>query len=180
MSNHVQQTICTKPHCACLEIEEQKQGGGPIKNGYPCLAVNKFPDEDNAKARALIDNWSIPVNGIVHIPDYLDPLFNSIATQIKFHKHSGKGEMAAVCSMVYAAEQFFAKRENENIEAACNAMAEGADLWKQEYISARAIIKELVDLKFIKDNFGKTDEYLERQPVAWENAITFLSNFQHQ
>ena len=35
----------------------------------------------------------------------------------------------------------------------------------------RAIIRELLTLKWYKDTFGKTPEYLERQPKAWEKAM---------
>ena len=33
------------------------------------------------------------------------------------------------------------------------------------------IIRELLTLKWHKDTFGKTPEYLERQPKAWEKAM---------
>ncbi len=34
----------------------------------------------------------------------------------------------------------------------------------------RAILRELLTLKWHKDTFGKTPEYLERMPKAWEAA----------
>ena len=38
------------------------------------------------------------------------------------------------------------------------------------------IIKELVELKIMKDEFGKNSDYLKRQPKAWENAKKFLKS----
>jgi hypothetical protein len=38
-------------------------------------------------------------------------------------------------------------------------------------------LQELVNLKRIKDQFGKTDEYLNNQPLAWETAANALAKY---
>lgn len=58
--------------------------------------------------------WSIPVNGVINVPDYLDPLVNSIAFQHKLHTISKLfGEDEMYCRMAEAAEVFF-KKHYEN------------------------------------------------------------------
>lgn len=44
-------------------------------------------------------------------------------------------------------------------------------LEEQNNQELRAILRELLTLKWHKDAFGKTPEYLERQPIAWEKAM---------
>jgi hypothetical protein len=58
--------------------------------------------------------------------------------------------------------------------------AEGAELWKAEYDNCRAILTELVYLKTLKESKGKTEEYEQRQPLAWIAAKKFLEKYQHQ
>ena len=41
--------------------------------------------------------------------------------------------------------------------------------------AANEILAELVALKHIKDTQGKTPEYLERQPKAWEDAREYVA-----
>lgn len=60
------------------------------------------------------------------------------------------------------------------------ALAEGANLWKLEYDDCRRILRELVELKVVKDAHGKTEEYVRRKDVAWKKAVEFLSQYQHQ
>jgi hypothetical protein len=38
-------------------------------------------------------------------------------------------------------------------------------------------LQELVNLKCIKEQFGKTDEYLNNQPLAWEAATNALAKY---
>jgi len=52
-------------------------------------------------------------------------------------------------------------------------------LWQQEYDACRKILSELVSLKMVKEAEGKTEEYQQRQPKAWEIAIEFLNKYQH-
>jgi hypothetical protein len=64
-------------------------------------------------------------------------------------------------------------------DAMIDAVYEGAEFWKQEYDDCRRILTELVELKAIKTLEGKTQEYERRQPMAWQDAIEFLSEYQH-
>lgn len=70
-------------------------------------------------------------------------------------------------------------KDGEINEAMIDAIYEGAELWRQEYDDCRKILKELVDLKMVKEFEGKTEEYKERQPLAWMAAIEFLNVYQH-
>lgn len=45
--------------------------------------------------------------GIINVPDYLDPLINRVGMQIRFHTISGKNEVQTICDIVKAAEEFF-------------------------------------------------------------------------
>lgn len=69
--------------------------------------------------------------------------------------------------------------EKDLHELIVDGIMEGSEQWKAEYDNCRAILKELAELKSIKDNEGKTDEYLHRQPKAWEDAVSFLSKYTH-
>ena len=64
-----------------------------------------------------------------------------------------------------------------------SGLNEAADNWKAEYDNCRAILKELVDLKIMKENLYKGNpdgkEYAERKPLAWEAAKKFLESYQH-
>jgi len=44
-------------------------------------------------------------------------------------------------------------------------------------VSFYDILTELTELKKIKDEQGKTDDYLKRQPIAWEKANGQLKSF---
>lgn len=59
-------------------------------------------------------------------------------------------------------------------------LEEGSEAWKAEYDNCRSILKELVDLKVMKDTFGSSIEgYEDRKPLAWEAAKKFLEKYQH-
>lgn len=64
-------------------------------------------------------------------------------------------------------------------ELIIHGIEEGSESWKAEYDNCRAVLVELVVLKKNKDRYGKTEEYLTRQPLAWETAKSFLSKYQH-
>lgn len=54
--------------------------------------------------------WNEPdENGIIHVPDELDPLINNVANQLRFHAISGKSEAQTICDIVFLAERFFRK-----------------------------------------------------------------------
>lgn len=60
-----------------------------------------------------------------------------------------------------------------------HGLNEGAENWEQEYKDCRRRLQELVDLKELKDTEGKTEDYLKRQPEAWQAAKEFLSKYTH-
>lgn len=65
-------------------------------------------EETEPPAPAQGVDWNKPdENGIIHVPDELDPLINKVATQIRFHTISGKSEEETVCDIVRNAEKFF-------------------------------------------------------------------------
>jgi hypothetical protein len=45
-------------------------------------------------------------------------------------------------------------------------------------VTIRDALTELVLLKRLKDEKGKTAEYLSRQPIAWKNAIEALASYE--
>lgn len=44
-----------------------------------------------------------------------------------------------------------------------------------QHEKCRRLLMELVQLKELKDTSGKTEDYLKRQPLAWEQAREFLN-----
>jgi hypothetical protein len=54
-----------------------------------------------------IEVWNKVVDGVIHVPDELDPLINKIAFQLRFHTICGKGQEETICSMVAIAQKFF-------------------------------------------------------------------------
>ena len=60
-----------------------------------------------------------------------------------------------------------------------HGITEGSENWEQEYNDCRRRLQELVDLKELKDTQGKTEDYLKRQPEAWQAAKEFLSKYTH-
>lgn len=60
------------------------------------------------------------------------------------------------------------------------ALKEGAELWEEEYSCCRNILKTLVELKDLKDTYGKTEEYIERKEKQWRIAKNFLKDYQHK
>lgn len=67
----------------------------------------------------LEKDWTIPdKDGIIHIPDELDPLFNKLGMQLRFHVYSDKNEFQTIADMVWIAEDFFKKKygQSDSIE----------------------------------------------------------------
>jgi len=53
-------------------------------------------------------HWSeADENGVIHVPDHLDPLINKVGFQLRFHTISGKNEVQTVCDIVAIVEKFF-------------------------------------------------------------------------
>lgn len=51
--------------------------------------------------------------GNIQVPDELVPLFNKVATQIRFHTISGKNEVMTVADIVSIAQEFFQKHNSK-------------------------------------------------------------------
>jgi hypothetical protein len=113
--------------------------------------------------------------GDIDVPDELMPLVNKFGMQMRLHKLSGKNEVVTVVHMAQLAKAY----ADEQIELFSSAIAEGGELWKDEYDNCRQVLIELVELKRIKDEQGKTEDYATRQPKAWQAAKEFLSKYQH-
>lgn len=77
--------------------------------------------------------------------------------------------------VIYKAMDIYATEKDLII----SGIEEGAENWKAEYDNCRVLLNELVALKELKDKDGKTDDYLFRQPIAWEQAKEFLKDYQH-
>lgn len=74
----------------------------------------------------------------------------------------------------FVAEKYAAEKD-----LIIKGIEESTENWKAEYDNCRALLNELVALKELKDKEGKTDDYLFRQPIAWEQAKVFLKDYQH-
>ncbi len=57
-----------------------------------------------------------------------------------------------------------------------NGTEERCENLKVEYDKCYEMLFELVAVKKINDEQGKTAEYISRQPKAWEAAKTFIEN----
>lgn len=69
----------------------------------------------------LTPDWTKPKDGIIEMPDHLDPLFHKLGMQLRFHTLSGKNEMTTICHMVRIAEEFFlSEKENVNTDESEN------------------------------------------------------------
>lgn len=62
-----------------------------------------------------------------------------------------------------------------------DGIIEGSEQWRAEYDNCRAILKELVYLKRLKESSFKEDidTYQKRKPLAWDTARKFLEKYQH-
>lgn len=61
-------------------------------------------------------HWSqADADGIIHVPDYLDPLINKVGFQLRFHTISGKNEVQTICDIVAICEKFFNEKFNINV-----------------------------------------------------------------
>lgn len=54
------------------------------------------------------NNWSEPdANGIIHMPDELDGLFNKVGMQINFMVYSDKNKIQTICDIISICQDFF-------------------------------------------------------------------------
>lgn len=58
--------------------------------------------------------WTEPdKDGNINVPDELEPLFNKLGMQMRFHTISGKNELQTVVDMTYIADIFFSEKINQ-------------------------------------------------------------------
>lgn len=89
----------------------------------------KMLDEDAPNLVSELVNWSVPDGDVIHVPDELDPLINSVSMQIGFLMHSQKSLNKTICDIVWRAHEFFhnhypvslkninrLQKENENLK----------------------------------------------------------------
>lgn len=61
-----------------------------------------------------MSSWNKPTpEGIIEVPDELDPLINKVGMQIGFLTISGKSTNQTICDIVYICQRFF--RENPEL-----------------------------------------------------------------
>ena len=101
---------------------------------------------------------------IREVANYIGPAFPEAA------------KLALECLAARVEEPNPIERDKDLIIA---AISEGSEQWRAEYDNCREILKELVNLKVLKDSKGKTEYYLQNQPLLWEKAIKFLDQYQH-
>lgn len=98
-------------------------------------------------------------DGIISIPDYLDPLVNSVGMQLRFHKISGKNEVQTVADIVYKAEEFFNKQNNP-YKAACEAINKENPMVVAEHIET---LVDYVNLCLKSPHLHEIDKILGRE-----------------
>jgi len=60
------------------------------------------------KPETEIPDWTVADSeGVLHIPDELDKIFNKVGMQMRFVTISGKNEVQAVAHIVYNCQKFF-------------------------------------------------------------------------
>ena len=57
--------------------------------------------------RKPLKDWTEVVDGKIDVPDQLMPIFNKIATQLRFHTISGKGEVETIAHILCNCQMFF-------------------------------------------------------------------------
>lgn len=127
-------------------------------------------------------------------PDVIDKILKARDALIADNRMEAYHQLYAIASPLFDKlkpwEEFEAARStaagsgkeeavDKNLAFIAAVTEEGAEAWKMEYDACRSILRELVDLKNIKDLEGKTDDYNLRQPVAWVRAKRFLERYQH-
>lgn len=74
-------------------------------------AIEPAATPASTQGRVYVEDWTKPVDGVINVPDELDPLVNSMMNQYAFHKHSELfGMQEAICRMAYVAQLFFEKK----------------------------------------------------------------------
>lgn len=75
----------------------------------------KMLDEDAPNLVSELVNWSVPDGDVIHVPDELDPLINSVSMQIGFLMHSQKSLNKTICDIVWRAHEINRVYERKKI-----------------------------------------------------------------
>ena len=82
---------------------------------------------------------------------------------------------------IYIEKNYIPRPEHEAI---VNGIEEGSECWKADYENCKVkfdeamrVLKELVELKNIKETSGETEDYLTRKPKAWQFAKIAVEAF---
>jgi hypothetical protein len=82
---------------------------------------------------------------------------------------------------IYIEKNYIPRPEHEGI---VNGIEEGSECWKADYENCKfkfdlviKALKELVELKNIKETAGETEDYLKRKTKAWREARTAVEAF---
>jgi hypothetical protein len=160
----------------CNQLVEAKtaKGGGHVTIGVPAAVVTGL----------LFDKNKIPILLIIDKAEY------ERVEKIEMPDDSADELCEEGKALVVKLLPPAAFGEHDDVERLYNifdelnliigGVTEGADQWKAEYDTCREILQHLVTLKQVKDTQGKDDEYMKRQPLAWEKAKRFLEKYQHQ
>ncbi len=71
----------------------------------------------NTKLPKTSFTWSKPIDGVINVPDELDPLINSMLNQYGFCHHSNLfGPQEMVCRMAELAQRFFSSSPQDGME----------------------------------------------------------------
>jgi hypothetical protein len=94
------------------------------------------------KTEDNVPNWTEPdKDGNINIPDELDPLFNKLGMQMRFHTISGKNELQTVVDMTYIADKFY----SEKIKAIDELVSEKINTQQEIINSQQEEIKDLTE-----------------------------------
>lgn len=147
--------------------------------------------------RASTIYWAYHVKDCQGPREYIREFFDKyphLFKRIKHHEVKKEGKTKTECLWEYGINHLDIKEEfNDALFAAMelyadermphnslvDAVYEGAGRWRAEYEDCRAILRELHELKLVKDAHGKTEEYQRRKEEAWKKAASFLEKYQH-
>ena len=102
----------------------------------------------NIEKEVKMADWSIPDDqGNINVPDELAPLFNKVATQLRFHTISGKNEVITVAHIVQYADEY----ANKCASLRTQQLQERLDKLQMKYVDRgiyiRTLESEIINLK---------------------------------
>jgi len=101
--------------------------------------------------KTTIEEWNkADAEGIIHIPDELDPLVNKIAFQIRFMTISGKNSTQTICDIAWIAQKFFSEMFGKKVDGGDGST--GLEVALKTAISITDIIDQI---SIMKDDSGR-------------------------